>query len=58
MRLLKRLLADESGYVMTEYAIMLGAIAFGAIVTFIALGTRLRGILSSVQGDLNQVPTS
>jgi Flp pilus assembly pilin Flp len=56
--LMKMLLADESAQGMTEYAIILGAIVFTAVVTFLAMGDRLKNILSLMQGHLNEVPTS
>jgi Flp pilus assembly pilin Flp len=56
--LLKMLLADESAQGLTEYAIILGAIVFTAIVTFLAMGDRLKQILGLMQGQLNNVPTS
>ena len=54
----KTLLTDESAQGLTEYAIILGAIVFTAIVTFLAMGDRLREILGLMQGQLNSVPTS
>jgi len=56
--LLKTLVLDESGQGMTEYAILIGTLALGAIVTLLAIGTRLRDVFSNVQTQLNSVPTS
>jgi Flp pilus assembly pilin Flp len=56
--LLKTLVVDESGQGMTEYAILIGTLALGAIVTLLAIGTRLRDVFSNVQTQLNSVPTS
>ena len=56
--LVKRLVAEESAQGMTEYAIILGAIVFTAVVTFLAMGDRLKQILGLMQGQLNTVPTS
>jgi Flp pilus assembly pilin Flp len=58
MTLLKTLLLDESGQGMTEYAILIGTLALGAVVTLLAIGTRLRQVFSNVQTQLNSVPTS
>ena len=56
--MVKTLLLDESGQGMTEYAILIGTLALGAIVTLLAIGTRLRSVFSNVQTQLNSVPTS
>ena len=58
MAVVKTLLFDESGQGMTEYAILIGTLALGAIVTLLAIGTRLRTVFSNVQTQLNRVPTS
>jgi len=58
MAVLRTFLADESAQGMTEYAILVGTLALGAIVTLLAIGTRLRDVFSNVQTQLNTVPTS
>ena len=58
MAVVKTLLLDESGQGMTEYAILIGTLALGAIVTLLAIGTRLRNVFSNVQTQLNSLPTS
>ena len=58
MTMVKTLLVDESGQGMTEYAILIGTLALGAIVTLLAIGTRLRNVFSNVQTQLNTLPTS
>ena len=58
MEVVKTLLLDESGQGMTEYAILIGTLALGAIVTLLAIGTRLKNVFSNVQTQLNSVPTS
>ena len=55
---LQTFLADESGQGMTEYAILIGTLALGAIVTLLTIGTRLKDVFSNVQTQLNSVPTS
>lgn len=58
IREFKRLLVEESGQGMTEYAILVGTLALGAIVTLTALGGRLRSIFNNLQTKVNNVPTS
>ncbi len=58
MALLKKLLAEEHGQGMTEYAILIGTLALGAIVTLLTIGTRLKDVFSNVQTQMNSVPTS
>jgi Flp pilus assembly pilin Flp len=58
MTMMKRMLLEESGQGMTEYAILIGTLALGAIVTLLAVGTRLRDVFGNVQTQLNSVPTS
>ena len=58
MQTIKQVLSEESGQGMTEYAILVGTLALGAIVTLTAIGSRLSSIFSSVQTKLNNVPTS
>ena len=54
---LKTLMLDESGQGMTEYAILLGTLALGAILTLVAIGGRLKGVFSTVSDQVNQIPT-
>lgn len=58
MTRLKRFMDDDSAQGMTEYAILIGTIALGAVVTLLAIGTRLRGVFSNTQTQLNNIPTS
>ena len=58
MNLFNRLLTDESGQGMTEYAVLVGTLALGAIVTLTAIGGRLQTIFNNVSTQLNTVPTS
>ena len=58
MNMLKQMLNDESGQGMTEYAILVGTLALGAIVTLTAIGGRLRTIFNAVSTAVNTVPTS
>jgi len=54
---LKTLMLDESGQGMTEYAILLGTLALGAILTLVAIGGRLKGVFTTVSDQVNQIPT-
>ena len=58
MQMFMQVMADESGQGMTEYAILVGTLALGAIVTLTAIGGRLQTIFNNVQTNLNTVPTS
>jgi len=58
MEMIKTVMFDESGQGMTEYAILIGTLALGAIVTLLAIGTRLRNVFGNVQTQLNTLPTS
>jgi len=58
MTLVKTLLIDESAQGMTEYALILGAVVFTAVVTFLTMGDRLKEILGLMHSQLNTVPTS
>jgi Flp pilus assembly pilin Flp len=55
---LERLFADESGQGMTEYAILVGTLALGSILTLVAIGSRIKDVFTNVQTQLNNVPTS
>ena len=54
----KQLLSDESGQGMTEYAILVGTLALGSILTLVAIGSRIKDVFVNVQTQLNNVPTS
>lgn len=56
--MITKLLLDESGQGMTEYAILIGTLALGAIVTLLAIGTQIRNVFRNVQTQLNSIPTS
>lgn len=49
MRLLRTLLVDESGQGLTEYAILIGTLALGAVVTLLAAGTKLHSVLTATR---------
>src|SRR5262245_11866309 len=56
--LLQTLICDDGGQGMTEYAILIGTLALGVVVTLLAIGTRLSNVFGSVQTQLNTLPTS
>ena len=58
MTALKTLLVDESGQGMTEYAILLGTLALGAILTLVAIGGRVKSVFNNVSSQVNSVPTT
>jgi Flp pilus assembly pilin Flp len=55
---LREFLQDEAAQGVPEYAIIMGVLIFAAIVTFAAMGDRLRQILGTFLTSVNQVPTS
>ena len=58
MILLKKLAIEDDAQGMTEYAILIGTLALGAIVTLLTIGTRLKDVFGNVQTQLNTIPTS
>ncbi len=58
MTMLKNLLHDERGQGMTEYAILVGTLALGAIATLNLIGGKIKGIFNNVNTQLANVPTS
>ncbi len=58
MTLVRHLLLDDRGQGMTEYAILLGTLALGAILTLVAIGGRIKTVFNSVSDQVNQVPTT
>ncbi len=55
---MKHLFSDESGQGMTEYAILVGTLALGAILTLVAIGSRIKDVFTNVQTQMNNIPTS
>ena len=58
MELFLQIMHEDSAQGLTEYAILIGTLALGVIVTLIAIGTRLRDVFGNAQTQLNSVPTS
>jgi Flp pilus assembly pilin Flp len=58
MTVVKSFLLDESGQGMTEYAILIGTLALGAIVAVLAIGTQVRNAFSHLPKQPNGVPAS
>jgi Flp pilus assembly pilin Flp len=48
----KQLLVDDSGFAMTEWAIVVGLVAFGVMASFAVLGGRLLGIMGGIRTHL------
>jgi len=55
---LRALLMDDSAQGMTEYAILLGTLALGAILTLVAIGGRIGTVFNNVSAQVNTVPTT
>ncbi len=53
-----RILTDERGQGLTEYAILSGVLTLGAILALLAMGSKLTAIFTGFQGKLNNVPTT
>jgi Flp pilus assembly pilin Flp len=45
-------ISERKGQAMTEYALILSAVAVVAFITYQALGTASTGLLTNVVGDL------
>ena len=58
MTTLRTLLRDESGQGTTEYAILLGTLALGAVFSFLAISGRLLSVFNYVSTSVNTLPTS
>jgi Flp pilus assembly pilin Flp len=58
MHSLRTLAFDDSAQGMTEYAILLGTLALGAILTLVTIGNRLKSIFNNVSTQVNNVPTT
>ena len=58
MTLLNRLVFDDDGQGMTEYAILVGTLALGAIAPLLRVGNRVKTVFNGVNNSLNSVPTS
>ena len=56
--LLKTLILDDDAQGMTEYAILVGTLALGAIATLLLIGNRVKNVFGGVNTALNNVPTS
>ena len=54
----KRLLIEDSAQGMTEYAILVGTLALGAIATLLLIGNKVKNVFNGVDNALNSVPTS
>jgi len=55
---LKSILLDDSGHGLTEYAILIGTLALGAIITLVAVGSKLHAIFSAPEARLHALPSN
>ncbi len=55
--LMNKFLRDESGATMVEYAILVALISIAAIVTIIAVGTKVDEAFGKVEGALTSAGT-
>jgi Flp pilus assembly pilin Flp len=58
MSALKKLLLDDSGQGLTEYAILIGTLALGAIITLLTVGSKLHTIFSAPEARLHALPSN
>ena len=56
--MLKKLLVEDHAQGMTEYAILVGTLALGAIATLLLVGNKVKNVFGGVNNALNSVPTS
>ena len=54
-KLFTRLFKEEEGQGLTEYALILGAIAIAVIIILIAIGGQINSIFQGVRTDLENV---
>ena len=52
LKKLKALFLEEEGQGMTEYGLILGLVAVGAIVALIALRDKIKAIFTSITGQM------
>lgn len=57
MEIMRRLVQEEEGQGMVEYALIIGLISVAAIVTMTALGTKISDVFSGITGKL-KTPTN
>ncbi len=55
MELMKRLIHDEKGQGLVEYALIVGLIALVAVAVIAASGTSIKGIWTKISGELQKV---
>ena len=55
MSFLMKLFRDEEGQGLTEYALILGAIAIAVIVILLAIGGHIQNIFNRVEDELSNV---
>ena len=55
MSFLMKLFRDEEGQGLTEYALILGAIAIAVVVILLLIGGHISNIFNRVENELNNV---
>jgi Flp pilus assembly pilin Flp len=58
VRTLQRLSRDETAQGLTEYAVVISALAFGVALIMTAFWNKLGDVFSNVKTQLSQVPSS
>jgi len=58
MELMKRLINDEEGQGLVEYALIVGLIALVAVGAITLAGTSINTIWTSIKNKLNTVPVT
>lgn len=56
INLFKRLIRDEEGQGLAEYALILAGIAIVVIAVLIALGTNIQNIFTRISDNLAELP--
>ncbi len=52
------LLRDESGQGLTEYAVLLGTLGLGAVLTLMTISGRVKALFNYVSTSVNTLPTT
>ncbi|MDD3927229.1 MAG: Flp family type IVb pilin [bacterium] len=57
MEMLKRLMVEEEGQTMTEYALLIALIALGLVTVLTTFRGALEGVFTKMGGTVNDVST-
>lgn len=58
MEIMKRLVREEEGQGMVEYALIIGLISIAAILTIPTIGEKIASIFTKVNTEIQKVKTS